>query len=65
MEQPDVLKQALREHLRAHIDPATHHPTRRRINLEREGVEDDLCEVVVVPISVNQLLEVVEYFELS
>ena len=65
MEESHVLKQTLGEHLRADIDPSAHHSARGRVDLEGEGVEHDLREVVIVAIAIYQLLQIVEYFELT
>ena len=65
VQESHVLKQALCEHLGAHIDPLTHHATRWGIDLEAERVENDLCKVIVVTISVNKLLKIVKDLKLS
>ena len=51
--------------MRAYVDPTTHHTARWRVNLERERVEHDLGEMIVVTISVDKLLKIVKDLELS
>lgn len=63
VQKSDVLKEALREHLRAHIDPLFHHSARWRIDFKGERVKHNLGEVVIVAVSVDQLLEVVKDLE--
>ena len=64
MEQSHILEQALSEHLRAYIDPTTHHTAGGRVDLKGERIEHDLGEMIVVAISVNELLEVVKDLKL-
>ena len=56
VQQPHVLEQTLREHLRADIDPTAHHTARWRVNFERERVENNLSEVIVVAVAIDKLL---------
>ena len=65
VEKSHILKQALSEHLRADINPLFHHATGGGVDLEGERVEDDLSEVIIVAVTVDELLEVVEDLELT
>ena len=65
MQQSHILEQTLREHLRADVDPSAHHAPTRGVDLKRERVEHNLRKVVVVAITINELLQVVEDLEFA
>ena len=65
VQESHILEQTLREHLRADINPFSHHAARWRVNLKRERVEHDLRKVVIVAVAVDKLLKVVKDLELA